>query len=668
MASTPGSTNGGTPCPEEPFTFPSFGNFGPPYISTLSLPRLTIGLLVWLFPSSMILNPPSASAPPNTSYFSTPPTHQPHVKKFPSSPIKYPSFSPYSPSEISKESSQADQKRKKQKEKKKPKNTKPPTTLDVGSKQPATVNSTRSVDEVNRIKMKNMKPKFPCSLCKGGHLLRDCPGLPKVLEMWSSTSLASTIHAGDIPSTSDIKVGKKNTTFKFPYMLCEGDHYSHLFPCMDEASSLLENLHLPTSYHNISPNLSLVHGMVNPVPSSVSLIDHVVNLVTSLVTPVEKVVSLVTSSVNPTPPLKSAKVVDLVPPSNDPTPPLRRDKVVSPVTSSVIPTPPLKSAKVVDLLLPSVDPTPPLRSAKVVSLVTSSVNPTPLTSDKVVDLVPPLINHNPPLRSVKLVSLVLPSVNPTLPLKSVKVTDSVPSLVSPTLHPKSAKVLVSVTSSFNPALPLKSSNVVNLIPSSIDPTLPLESKPDYAHVFLVDTESIMLGGIHLSPKKPPPSNKAILFDGGALTGPQLPSHIPFKVTVQVCGQVVPQTLIDEGSYVSILSSIAWQALGYPQLVLVTQTLFTFNRRTSHPLGILPYFLINLGGKTFFIDVMVVQDPLDFDLLLGRDYVYSMKVIVSTIFPMISFPHDGRMVDIDQISFIGPNLTINPMNSLNGSYM
>jgi hypothetical protein len=101
---------------------------------------------------------------------------------------------------------------------------------------------------------------------------------------------------------------------------------------------------------------------------------------------------------------------------------------------------------------------------------------------------------------------------------------------------------------------------------------------------------------------------------------------------------------------------------------VTQTLFTFNRRTSHPLGILPQFPITLGGKTVFIDVMVVQDPLDFDLLLGRDYVYAMKAIVSTLFHVIYFPHDGRIVAIDQLSCIGPDLITNPMTSLNGSYM
>jgi hypothetical protein len=103
-------------------------------------------------------------------------------------------------------------------------------------------------------------------------------------------------------------------------------------------------------------------------------------------------------------------------------------------------------------------------------------------------------------------------------------------------------------------------------------------------------------------------------------------------------------------------------------VPVTQTLFAFNRRTSHPLGILPQFLVTLGGKTVFIDVIVVQDPLDFDLLLRQDYVYSMKSIVSTFFCVISFPHYGRMVTIDQLLFVGSDLTINPITSLNGSYM
>ena len=49
--------------------------------------------------------------------------------------------------------------------------------------------------------------------------------------------------------------------------------------------------------------------------------------------------------------------------------------------------------------------------------------------------------------------------------------------------------------------------------------------------------------------------------------------------------------------------------------------------------------------------MVVQGPLDFNLLLGRDYVYAMKVVVSTPFRVIYFPNDGKIVTIDQLSFV-----------------
>jgi hypothetical protein len=321
---------------------------------------------------------------------------------------------------------------------------------DVRSKKPTTLNSNGSVNEVNKIKMKNMKPKFPCSLCKGDHFLRDFPGLPNVLEVWSSMSSTLARNVGDTPSTSDIKVCKKKTTVKFPCMLCGANHYSHLFPHMDEASSLLENLQLPISYRNISPNPSLVDGIINMVPSPFNPVDQVVNLVSSSVEPLTQMVYLF--------------------PPFDPILPLENEN------------------QVVNLMLLSIDPTPPLRSAKVVSLVTSSINPTPaLMSAKVVDLVLPSIDPTPSLRSDKVVAPVLPSINPTLSPKSVKVTDLVPSSVSPTLHPKCSKLVVPVTSSINPTLPLKSSKVVDLIPSSIYPTLPLESKPDFSHVFLIDT-------------------------------------------------------------------------------------------------------------------------------------------------------------------------------------
>jgi hypothetical protein len=256
-----------------------------------------------------------------------------------------------------------------------------------------TVNSTRSVDEVNKIKMNNPKTKFPCSFCKADHFLRDCPCLTQVLEMWSSTSLASVSHVDDTPSTSDVKVGKKKKTVKFPCMLCKGNHYSHLCPRMDEAYSLLEKLQLPKGYRKLSSNPSLIDGLVNPAPSSVNLVDQVVNIVSSLIEPRTQVDDPVLSLISPALHQESdTKVVDLVSPSIDPIPPLRNVKVTDLVPSLVSPTLSLKSAKVVDPISPLVDPISPLRNVKVTNPVPSSVSPTlPLKSAKVVYPSPPLV-------------------------------------------------------------------------------------------------------------------------------------------------------------------------------------------------------------------------------------------------------------------------------------
>ena len=77
-------------------------------------------------------------------------------------------------------------------------------------------------------------------------------------------------------------------------------------------------------------------------------------------------------------------------------------------------------------------------------------------------------------------------------------------------------------------------------------------------------------------------------------------------------------------------------------MLATDQILDFNRRPTTPLGTLPYFPITLGGKTVCIDVMVVQGPLDFNILLGRNYVYAMKAVVSTLFRVMHFPMMGRL--------------------------
>ena len=51
-----------------------------------------------------------------------------------------------------------------------------------------------------------------------------------------------------------------------------------------------------------------------------------------------------------------------------------------------------------------------------------------------------------------------------------------------------------------------------------------------------------------------------------------------------------------------------------------------------------------------VEVEVVDAPLDYNLLLGMSWTYSMQAVVATVFWVLLFPHEGQIVSIDQLSF------------------
>ena len=494
MANVPEFINLGTPPNENPSTFPYFGNVGPPYMATLSLPGFTIGLPIWLFSTSLAQNTPIVPPQPDASPQQSSPSqhHQPSVDPLPSSPNFSSSISSSSPGKSLDASNQEAKKKKKGKKKKKKKKKKQ-DKKEVN--QPTMAVSVSCVEENSDM---HRKPKYPCRLCKGDHFLVNCPGIPKVLEVWSEKSHQLSVD----PSTSDSQVPGKKGKVRFPCKLCKGSHQTHICPHMDEASTLLENLtvpqqEFPTGYRKLSPNLPSTDG-------------------------------------------------------------------------------------VIDLNSSTVDHTLPLESETHVTQV----------DDPLVDQVVDSISH------------------------------------------------------------------------SVDPTFHLESELHTAQVLLVTSDSSMPGGISPVSTEPPPSTEVFSFDWNRLTEPRLPSSIPFQIIVKAGGRDIHRTQVDEGASVSILSSTVWKALGSPQLAPITQNLKAFNRTISEPLGILPKFSITLEGKTVCIDLMVVRGPLDFNLLLGRDYVYAMKAVVSTLFRVMSFPHNGSIVTVDQLSFPSLVSTTNNMTPLN----
>jgi hypothetical protein len=55
-----------------------------------------------------------------------------------------------------------------------------------------------------------------------------------------------------------------------------------------------------------------------------------------------------------------------------------------------------------------------------------------------------------------------------------------------------------------------------------------------------------------------------------------------------------------------------------------------------------------------IDVEVVDAPLDYNLWLGRSWTYEIHAMVATVFWVLLFPHEGRIMTIDQFSFSRPD--------------
>ena len=112
-----------------------------------------------------------------------------------------------------------------------------------------------------------------------------------------------------------------------------------------------------------------------------------------------------------------------------------------------------------------------------------------------------------------------------------------------------------------------------------------------------------------------------------------------------------------------LSLSCWKAIGSPKLVTSPTTLKAFDGSIFHPHGIISSLAVDLGGKTISIEVEIVDAPLDYNLLLGRNWFYAMTVVTSTIFQTIQFLHRGRIVTIDQFYFCMPNFTTSMDNNI-----
>jgi len=165
----------------------------------------------------------------------------------------------------------------------------------------------------------------------------------------------------------------------------------------------------------------------------------------------------------------------------------------------------------------------------------------------------------------------------------------------------------------------------------------------------------MLGSLH------PHGSKVIKFDVMNVKT-HLPYHVAFQIHVEYTKITIKRIVIDEGVAMCVTSLTCWKAIDCLTLSQYMTMLIAFDGSSFQSHGILPSFLFHLGGKIVEVDVEVVDVPLNYNLLLGRSWNYDMTIVMSSIFQTLCFPHEGKIVMIDQLSFAhsSPSASVGPL--------
>ncbi len=147
-----------------------------------------------------------------------------------------------------------------------------------------------------------------------------------------------------------------------------------------------------------------------------------------------------------------------------------------------------------------------------------------------------------------------------------------------------------------------------------------------------------------------PTNSLVLTFDMLNVKKRLPHHMAFQIKSTYRKINIFRIIIDEGASTCVMSMSCWKAIGSPSAVPSPTVLTAFDGHSHKPHGIIPALPICVGGKVVNIEVEVVDANLDYNLLLGRNWVYEMDAVVSTLFRVICFPHEGKIVKVDQLDY------------------
>jgi hypothetical protein len=145
--------------------------------------------------------------------------------------------------------------------------------------------------------------------------------------------------------------------------------------------------------------------------------------------------------------------------------------------------------------------------------------------------------------------------------------------------------------------------------------------------------------------------------------PHLPTLVAFQIPIKIQNITVHHCIIDEGASTCIMSKTICYNLGSPDIIPSSITLRYYYGQPSSPEGLFQNVPIELGGKTILTGIEVIDASLHYNILFGHSYMCVMKVVASSLFHTMMFPHNRKIVTIDQVSHYEPNPSSNIDNIL-----
>ena len=113
--------------------------------------------------------------------------------------------------------------------------------------------------------------------------------------------------------------------------------------------------------------------------------------------------------------------------------------------------------------------------------------------------------------------------------------------------------------------------------------------------------------------------------------PHFSYYVSLLIHIECLNMIVKHTVIDEDADPSMMCLLCWKGLGSPELSISVTMLTAFDGRYFRLHGIILSLKVCLGGKTVAIEVEVVDAPLDYNPLLGRNWMYNMQAVASSLF-------------------------------------